>query len=324
MFDPEFYPTPFPVIQKLIEPYRVKPDDHSDYWEKHGARNFKVPPDWSILEPSAGKGDICDYLANRSDTGYGRQTNGAKIKTIEKSFDLQQILMGKGYPVVGHDFLSYEPDQHFDLVVMNPPFSCGDAHLLHAWEVVGHGGHVACVLNAETTKNPYTQKRKDIVGLIAEFGAVEEIGKAFTSAERKTGVECVIVRLSKPKREDDPLRFTFDSVDHTEGDLSGEIGASDGMGLARVDNLGAMLNQYEKTKAAFVNFIRAMEELRFYGADLMDGYRDESRDYDTIAIHKAAVSAYNGGGKHTNKCNEFRDKLNACMWRKILGSLKMT
>ena len=45
MFDKEFYPTPKEVIQKMIAPY-----------EKNMSR-------LTILEPSAGKGDIIDYIS---------------------------------------------------------------------------------------------------------------------------------------------------------------------------------------------------------------------------------------------------------------------
>lgn len=318
MFDPEFFPTPFSLIQKLIAPYR-KGDDGTRH-----LLGYKVDPDWTILEPSAGKGDIADYLADRNDNSYGRKRNDARIKVIEKSFDLQQILSGKGYPIIGYDFLSYEPDQHFDLIAMNPPFSNGDAHLLHAWEVVGDGGHVACILNAETIRNPHTKRRQDLVALIEAHGTVEFVGQAFAQAERKTGVEVCIVRLTKPKSDKDPLTFEFESADKAEADMDLGLDEATGSALAHIDRLGSMINRYERTKIAFVNFIKAMEELKFYGAELAGRYTTDKRsDSANEYIHRMALDAYANGTVTRSRCNEFRDMLNMSAWKEILSGLNM-
>ena len=318
MFHEEFFPTPLSLIQKLISPYRLTSDDL-------GYRSgYKLDPDWTILEPTAGKGDICDYLAGYCKDSYGRRKNDARIRVIEQSFELQQILMGKGYPVIGHDFLRYQADQHFDLVIMNPPFSNGDLHLLHAWEVVGNGGRVACILNAETIRNPHTKRRRDLLDLIEAHGSVEFVGQAFANAERKTGVDTCIVRLQKPKAEGDPLEFRFDAVDQTEGDMDCGMDSPTTGGLAHIDRLGTIINQYERTKAAFVNFIRAMNELRFYGEGLADRYSSEGRN-DSVgsSIHRMAVDAYANGGASTSKCNEFRDRLNSSCWKLVMSKLNL-
>ena len=316
MFDSEFYPTPFDLVQKLIAPYRDP---------ENGRYGFKVNPDWNILEPSAGKGNIADYLCDFNDkASYGMRRNEARIRVIEQNFELQQILIGKGYPLIGYDFLSYEADQHFDLIAMNPPFSNGDAHLLHAWEVVGDDGHIACILNAETIRNPYTKRRKDLLDLIAAHGSVEFVNSAFVKAERKTAVEVAIVRLQKPKSEKDPLVFEFEPADKTESDLETDIESSAGSALAHIDHLGTLINRYEKTKAAFVNFIRAMEELEFYSGDLASRYSTEKRtDSASSYIHRMALDAYAEAKSNKTKCNEFRDKLNMSAWKMILSNLKM-
>jgi hypothetical protein len=319
MFDPEFYPTPLSLIQALIAPYRE--------WGDKGLRRFvgyKVDPDWTILEPSAGKGDIADYLADYNNNSYGRQKNDARIKVIEKNFELQQILSGKGYPIVGHDFLAYEPDQHFDLVIMNPPFSNGDAHLLHAWEVVGEGGHVACVLNAETIRNPHTKRRQDLAALIAQHGSVEMVGNAFTQAQRKTNVDVCIVRLTKPKSDKDPLEFTFEPADKAEADLDLSMDQATGSALAHIDHLGSLISRYERTKKAFVNFVKAMEELSFYGAGLAERYTTDNRhDSASAQIHRMALDSYANGKATRSRCNEFRDALNMSAWKDVLSGLKM-
>ena len=38
---------------------------------------------------------------------------------------LQAAIRGKGYPLVGTDFLTFWPDEKYDLILMNPPFASG-------------------------------------------------------------------------------------------------------------------------------------------------------------------------------------------------------
>ena len=311
MFDTEFYPTPASLVCDLIAPYR-----------KDARFGYKVPADWTILEPSAGKGNIADYIADYNPDSYGRKKNEARVRCIEKNFELQQILRGKNYPIIGDDFLEYQADQHFDLIVMNPPFSNGDEHLLHAWEVVGHGGHIACVLNAETIRNAHTKRRKALLNLIEEYGHYTFVEEAFNKAERKTKVEVALVWLDKPALAKDPLKFEFTPADDKEDDADLSM-STGGTALAHVDHLGAVINQYEKTKEAFIGFIRSMEELAFYGAGLAKMYRTEGR-YDVKEyVHRMAIDAYLNGGSNNTKCNEFRDLLNASAWETVLGSLNL-
>ena len=143
-----------------------------------------------ILEPSAGTGSILDYLSD----GYGYKAPKANMYACEINPELVMVLQGKGYKILADDFLSYKPSHTFDLIVMNPPFSNGDDHLLHAWDIMWTGD-VVCLLNAETIRNPYTQKRKLLAQIIQEHGSVEYLGKCFRSASRQTNVEVAMVRL---------------------------------------------------------------------------------------------------------------------------------
>jgi len=314
MFDPEFFPTPLSLVKRMIDPYRDS--------AHHGL--YVLPPSWTILEPSAGKGDIADYICSYHDRGYGEKRNHARIRVIEKNFDLQKILMAKGYPILGYDFLSYQADQHFDLIAMNPPFSNGDLHLLHAWDVVGSGGNIVCILNAETINNPCTKRRKDLLDLIHEHGSIEFVKRPFATAERKTNVEIAIVRLSKPKQDNDPLDFHFDIVDEKEDVLDASIESSESGALTQIDHLGASIRLYEKTRNAFVNFMRSMEELSFYGSELAEKYCPEGcSGLGLEHIHQMALSSFSGGGSTQMRCNDFRDQLNMSAWKKILSGLNL-
>ncbi len=74
--------------------------------------------------------------------------------------------------IVHDDFLTFQSRKHYDLIVMNPPFADGEAHLLKAIELQKRwGGQIRCLLNAETLLNPYTNRRKVLQSQLAELGA---------------------------------------------------------------------------------------------------------------------------------------------------------
>jgi len=79
---------------------------------------------------------------------------------------------------------------------MNPPFSNGAAHLLKALDLQKNGGAIACVLNAETIRNPYTNERKVLCKKLEELNAsIEYMQGAFISSEHPTGVEIAIIKV---------------------------------------------------------------------------------------------------------------------------------
>ncbi|NCQ19352.1 MAG: methyltransferase, partial [Ignavibacteria bacterium] len=134
-----FFPTPRNVIRKMLSKF-----------------NTTDLSSMTILEPSAGKGDILDYIKELYE--YNRHDK-PDMYAIEQDANLKFILSGKNYKVIADDFLSYSGDYLFDLIVMNPPFNTGAKHLLKAWDAMNEG-HIVCLLNAETINNPYTEERK--------------------------------------------------------------------------------------------------------------------------------------------------------------------
>lgn len=180
MFDTiDFYPTPRPLIDQMLAGIDM---------DKLGA----------VLEPSAGKGDIVDALSEKAEI---RRYRGGPldVDAVEINENLQHVLRGKKIRVIHDDFLTFQTFKRYSLIVMNPPFSAGDKHLLKALDMQQHGGDVVCVLNAETLRNPCTNTRKDLVRRLAECGAtVEYIKDAFLHAEERTGVEIALIKVSIP------------------------------------------------------------------------------------------------------------------------------
>ena len=174
MFNKDFYPTPENLVLQMLQ----KVD------KKRGM---------SILEPSAGKGNIVDKMLQFL------SLKNSSIDCIEKDSELQSFLKGKGYRLVFDDFLQYQTRKKYDLIVMNPPFSNGEKHLLKAIELMEYGGQIVCLLNAETLRNICNVYRQDLKNKLEELNAeIEFIENAFLEAERKTAVEVALITINIP------------------------------------------------------------------------------------------------------------------------------
>lgn len=189
MFNDNFYPTPEALINRMFS--------------KIDFRNVHY-----ILEPSSGKGDICDKLTEKykRDYEYALRHNPEKLdeyltlECIEIEPELINTLQGKSYNVIDSDFITFEPIRFYDLIIMNPPFSDGCNHLLKAISIQERlGGQVVCILNSETLKNDYSNNRKILSEKLNQYNAdIEYIQNAFTDAERKTGVEVALITVNIP------------------------------------------------------------------------------------------------------------------------------
>lgn len=188
----EFYPTPVTLLKTMFDKYV----EHSKN-VKHQTWEFKRV---DVLEPSAGKGDILNYFKEKVADGYCPAPDA-----IEKDENLRLILKGKSEDInlIWDDFLTFQTEKHYDLIVMNPPFSNGVKHLLHAIHLAeANGGDtiIMCLLNAESLLNPYTNERKELSKKLSELHAeVQIIEDGFTEAERPTDVKTAFVFVDIPK-----------------------------------------------------------------------------------------------------------------------------
>lgn len=169
MFNKDFYPTPDDVIRIMVDDLDL---------------NGKI-----ILEPSAGKGNIVDYCLGA----------GASVIACEINNDLKKILQSK-CQVIADDFLKVTSDMisHVDLIVMNPPFSADERHILHAWNIAPAGCKIRSVANKETIKNDRFSYRKELKQLVDTYGNWQDLGNCFAQAERTTNVEVDFIQLEKP------------------------------------------------------------------------------------------------------------------------------
>lgn len=236
----EFYPTPAKLIDKMLS-----------------GIDFRLVA--NVLEPSAGKGDIADVLFKKLGDANWRRMDRDKAKTmidcIELQEDLQHILTGKGYTVVHDDFLSFRTHKQYDLIVMNPPFSNGDAHLWKALELVKHGGTVICILNAETLRNPYTNLRRVLSQKLEDYSAnIDYLTDQFTQAERKTNVEIAVVKVTVPEAKHSFILDGLEgkSYDDVEYECQELVGG---------DFIAQAVTMYEKELSAGIQLINEYKAL---------------------------------------------------------------
>ena len=231
-----FYPTPTHMVLKMI-------------------KNIDFRKIQSILEPSAGSGNIVDELKNKEkmySSSYNKYT--FDIDCIEINQNLQRILKGKNYKVVHDDFLTYNTMKEYDLIIMNPPFDNGAKHFLKAIEMQKrNGGEIVCLLNAETIKNQYSNDRQQIGRLLEEYNAnIEYIQDSFLDAERKTGVEIALITVKMPAVE--RPSFIYENLRKAQEEK--EIKQEEQYYLAENDYFQAIVNQYKLEVSAGINFIK--------------------------------------------------------------------
>jgi len=195
IFNKDFYPTPLEVIQRMIGVHDV---------------SNKI-----VLEPSSGSGAILDYLNDL----------GCKTLACENSKELQVLTKKKCDVFLSEDFLNVKKEEvsHIDFIIMNPPFSNGDKHILHAWDVAPDGCVILALCNYETIKNTYTRTRAELHAIIKDYGSSENLGNVFSGAERQTEVEVGYIQLFKPAKEGEDWGDYFSMDEEFEEQENGLI-----------------------------------------------------------------------------------------------------
>lgn len=279
MFNADFYPTPDELVQKLLA---------------LSTRNMfegkfeRITLKGRILEPSAGKGNIIEYIKKR--------IKSAKIDAIESDPQLSNLLMGAGHTVVWSDFLTYETYREYNAIVMNPPFSADDKHLLHAVRLaskqITKDCEIYAIINAETIKNPYSVTRKELARLLDAYDArIEFVSNAFSTAERKTDVEVALiyVKITRDDDSEDLYRRTVDSVRQSDVKVTENEAIGNALSTfvkkneigERLDDITRLVYEYEQavkvTREAYEAHIRKMRFLE-YVANVNDGKLYTPRD----------------------------------------------
>jgi len=216
----------------------------------------------AILDPSAGHGHILDYISRVS----GRYNDKRNLYTIEIDADCRAVLREKGYSVIDEDFLLHHNHRFYDVILMNPPWSEGAQHVIHAFEQSG-GALIKAYVNAETIRNPFSSDRKRLAHLIEKYGSVEFCGQLFKDADRVTYAEAALITLQDTSVKT-AFRMPYDSVKPTNLDFE-EFSA----GLAPVDIFESYEAQFNAALAAYQELLAAKRKLEFYTNSFLNDLR---------------------------------------------------
>ncbi len=281
MINKDFYPTPSEIVWKMIDWLELQ-------WKY-------------ILEPSAGKWDILDVIAWHS-SYYNTKKN---LYAIESEPELQAILISKGYKVCGNDFLEYKNDINYDFIIMNPPFSNGDEHFLHAWDII-ENGTIVCLLNEETVLNPYSEKRKLVQKIINDNNAtIDYLWSCFLSSERKTDVRIAMIRITKntDKNEFEFWEFQKEKIEFSDDILQSEV--------ATLDMIQNIIDDYGRSKVFFAKWVQFLEK----ACSIAEGI---SKNYE-LKPYKIASEWMNVN----DKVNKFTKEIKKGVWMKLAQELKI-
>lgn len=91
----------------------------------------------SFLEPSCGQGHIVDEI--------NRLFKNSEVTCVEKNPNHCEFMRKKGYNPICADFLSLEPEEKYDVILMNPPFKEQMEHIKHAYKFLKEGGYLISV-----------------------------------------------------------------------------------------------------------------------------------------------------------------------------------
>ena len=159
----QFFPTPEALAREIVEIAGIRDGERT-------------------LEPSAGQGNIARFMPSPD--------------CVELDPKNRAILEEQGFRVVGDDFMTFEPSEPYDVIVMNPPFCKGqDArHILKAVSIAKR--KVVAIASASVlwrNDGPY----KELRNVVEQYGGYmrELPDKSFK--ESGTMVKTALVVIDK-------------------------------------------------------------------------------------------------------------------------------
>ena len=233
-------------------------------------------------------------------------------KELENLDEELREFFDNGINIIHDDFLTYEPFKRYDLIIMNPPFSNGDKHLLKAIDIQKDGGKIVCLLNAETLRNPYTESRKKLVEILEKSNAeIEYIQNGFSSAERKTDVEVALIKINFPNRINESEIFNH----MQEKESYSEFSESEVKDLTVTDFIKNITTQYRVEIKSGLALMKAYKDLVPYiGTTFKTG---DSIPYPILELKMHGVN-------RDATVNDFVREVRYKYWETLLANPKFT
>jgi hypothetical protein len=276
MFNPDFYPTPEAVAATMLDPLDLR---------------GRV-----VVEPSAGSGNLVQACLERG---------ASEVLMVEPEARLRAILAGipADCRLIGNDWLAVTADQisHADLVVMNPPFSADEHHILHAWQVAPAGCQIVALCNWNTVSTDRWSNRasRELKTLIEQYGSSQNLGSVFDDAERTTRCEIGLVRLTKPGQR-------VSGADEFDGFF---LGPDD------LEAQGEGIIPYRRSRD-LVN--RYVEACRIYDEQLAAGVRLQAA---VGGIYKGELGIRISMEGCSASRNRFRKELQKSFWKSVIDEM---
>lgn len=220
-----------------------------------------------------------DKRTYNRERGVWNELNPSDKERLEDVKKEIEILSCGTVRVVHDDFLSFDTCKRYHLIVMNPPFSNGDAHLLKALQMQSRsGGEIRCILNAETIRNPFTNRRRLLQSKLLDLNAEVSFRKgAFQNGERPTDVEIAIIRVSIPPAKEESVIFErlkkAAKVDEPQEDVRD---------MTVADFMEQIVSLYKVECDAGIELIREYAAMLPY---ISESFGEKSRfDYPTLTL----------------------------------------
>ena len=281
MFNKDFYPTPSNVVLKMI-----------------AGLNFNGSV---VYDPQAGKCDIVNVICEH------HKPKAFLATEIEP--ELQAIINeNPNVQLIGGDFFEMKAEDisHVDFIIMNPPFSNGVKHIMHAWKIAPPGCTIVSLLNYSNIIKDRVLERKIMNQVIAEHGSKEDIGDVFVGAERKTKVRTAMIKLKKPgSKPDMEFEGYFDLDEEYE-----HFGTA--FGIMDFNYVLAVVMRYTAAVQAYDEVIEAEAKIN----NLTAGFHFENRI--TFGAHKA-----NKNSHMTITREVFKKETQKAAWKYLFAEMNM-
>lgn len=291
--NPDFYPTPTTVIEQMMM--------GTDIVGK------------TILEPSAGTGNIVDWL----------KANGAgKVVACENDQNIRKLLSGK-CDIIADDFLTVTPEMvsHIDCIVMNPPFSKGARHILHAWQIAPAGCVIIALCNSSNLEGNNRREYQELQETVNLYGNSEWLGEVFKEdAERRTRVSVSLVKLYKGgEGEDEFAGYFFSSVDEDAANNN------ETEGIMQYNVVRELVNRYVSAVKLFDETMQAAKRINetaeFYDYKIGADGEQHRRSYGYLPIKFGAVTKNEHPTAVTH--DQYKKELQKYYWDIIFRKLNM-
>ena len=287
--NPDFYPTPVEVIEQMMMGENIIGK--------------------TILEPSAGSGNIVDWLK-----GHG----AGEVIACEIDPTLRKLLDGK-CPLIGEDFLKVTREQisHVHYIVMNPPYSHGAEHILHAFDIAPAGCTIISLVNDSNLHSSFYDhnvNKERLRETIELYGQSQYLGSVFDTAERRTNVSVSLIKLYKEgEGENEFANYFFSAIDEDTTNFNQTEG------IMKYNLVRDLVNRYVSACKLFNETLAAADKIN----DIARWPEDGDYDYIPIAFGTIKKSSASGGSSSRVTHQEYKKALQKYYWRIIFNKLNM-